>query len=378
MSEMQDSKYSFHRFCKGILVLSAIFALCMPKMAVGEDKPQRRERVVPVEVFRAITEDVVYEEETTGSLLAEADVDVRSEVDGIVKKILFEEGDEVDAGDLLIVLDDKEYRYKEVENEGRVRQAEAELSLARKTLKRITHLYEEGVISGHDYDVAVSDSKLKEALLDTTRATLSFAKEELEDTRILAPISGIVSKKFVDVGEYVTEGNTDLLNIIDINPIKLEFTVPAKYFSYVKPGQEVSVSIEAYPDEEFTGKVYYINPKIVIETRRFQCYAKIPNPDDKLSPGFFVLTKLPVAVHPDAVVIPEEALLSEEGVSYCFLEEDGRAVKTVVAPGIRLKGGMVEIVKGLKPGDSVVVRGQYVLSNGNRVEAKPFKVSKRE
>ncbi len=378
MNEMRNSKYSFHRFYTAVLVLSVIFAFCMPKMAVGEDKPQKRERVVPVEVFRAITEDVVYEEETTGSLLAEADVDLRSEVDGIVKKILFEEGDEVDAGDLLIVLDDKEYRYKEVENEGRVRQAEAELSLARKTLKRMTHLYEEGVISGHDYDVVVSDLRLKEALLDTTRATLSFAKEELEDTRILAPISGIVSKKFVDVGEYVSEGNTDLLNIIDINPIKLEFTVPAKYFSYVKLGQEVSVSVEAYPDEEFTGKVYYINPKIVIETRRFQCYAKIPNPDDKLSPGFFVITKLPVAVHPDAVVIPEEALLSEEGVSYCFLEEDGRAVKTVVSPGIRLKGGMVEIKKGLKPGDSVVVRGQYVLSNGNRVEAKPFKVSKRE
>ncbi|MEK7369207.1 MAG: efflux RND transporter periplasmic adaptor subunit, partial [Planctomycetota bacterium] len=223
----------------------------LPGVTVGEDNPQRRDRVVPVEVFQAVTEDVVYVEQTTGSLYAETDVDVRSEVDGIVSKIFFEEGDEVERGNLLITLDDKEYRYKKLENEGKVKKAEADLDLAKKTLTRMTQLYKEGVISGQDYDVAVSDVEVKEASLETVRATLSFSVEELEDTRILAPISGIVSKKFVDVGEYVTEGSTDMLNIVDVNPVKLEFTVPAKYFSYVKTDEEVSVSIEAYPDEEF-------------------------------------------------------------------------------------------------------------------------------
>ncbi|OHB38369.1 MAG: hypothetical protein A2060_03995 [Planctomycetes bacterium GWA2_50_13] len=350
----------------------------LPGVTVGEDKPQRRDRVVPVEVFRAVTEDVVYVEQTTGSLYAETDVDVRSEVDGIVSKIFFEEGDEVEKGNLLITLDDKEYRYKKLENEGKVKKAEADLDLAKKTLTRMTQLYKEGVISGQDYDIAVSDVEVKEASLETVHATLSFSVKELEDTRILAPISGIVSKKFVDVGEYVTEGSTDMLNIVDVNPVKLEFTVPAKYFSYVKTDEEVSVSIEAYPDEEFSGTIYYINPKIPIETRRFQCYARIPNPDRKLSPGFFVLVTLSVATHPDAVVIPEEAVLSEEGVYYCFRVEEGRAIKADITPGIRLKGGMIEIKKGLQAGDSVVVRGQYVLSDGERVEAKPFKVAERE
>lgn len=375
---MPASRHPFQPTRTGLTVLAFLLAFSLSGTAMAKDKQKRRERVVPVEVFKAITEDIIYTEETTGTLLAGVDVDVRSEIDGIVQEIFFEEGDRVKKGDLLVTMDDSEYRYKELENEGKVLEAKADLSLALKTFDRIKNLYKEGVISGQDYDIAEADVELKEASIKSAQAILSFAKDELNDTRIHAPITGIVSEKFIDVGEYVTEGSTDLLNLIDIDPIKLEFTVPAKYFSYVKVGQEVSVSVEAYPDEEFTGSVYYINPKIAIDTRRFRCYARIQNPDDRLSPGFFVLTKLPVATHLNAVVIPEEALLSEEGVSYCFRVEDGLAVRTVVVPGMRLKDGMLEIVKGLKAGDSVVVRGQYVLSGGEKVDAKSFVINERD
>lgn len=375
---MPASRHPFQPTRTGLTVLAFLLAFSLSGTAMAKDKQKRRERVVPVEVFKAITEDIIYTEETTGTLLAGVDVDVRSEIDGIVQEIFFEEGDRVKKGDLLVTMDDSEYRYKELENEGKVLEAKADLSLALKTFDRMKNLYKEGVISGQDYDIAEADVELKEASIKSAQAILSFAKDELNDTRIHAPITGIVSEKFIDVGEYVTEGSTDLLNLIDIDPIKLEFTVPAKYFSYVKVGQEVSVSVEAYPDEEFTGSVYYINPKIAIDTRRFRCYARIQNPDDRLSPGFFVLTKLPVATHLNAVVIPEEALLSEEGVSYCFRVEDGLAVRTVVVPGMRLKDGMLEIVKGLKAGDSVVVRGQYVLSGGEKVDAKSFVINERD
>lgn len=375
---MPASRHPFQPTRTGLTVLAFLLAFSLSGTAMAKDKQKRRERVVPVEVFKAITEDIIYTEETTGTLLAGVDVDVRSEIDGIVQGLFFEEGDRVKKGDLLVTMDDSEYRYKELENEGKVLKAKADLSLALKTFDRMKNLYKEGVISGQDYDIAEAEVELKEASMKSAQAILSFAKDELNDTRIHAPITGIVSEKFIDVGEYVTEGSTDLLNLIDIDPIKLEFTVPAKYFSYVKVGQEVSVSVEAYPDEEFTGSVYYINPKIAIDTRRFKCYARIQNPDSRLSPGFFVLTKLPVATHLNAVVIPEEALLSEEGVRYCFRVEDGLAVRTVVVPGMRLKDGMVEIVKGLKAGDSVVVRGQYVLSGGEKVDARSFVINERD
>ncbi len=375
---MPMSTHPFHTLRISLTTLALLLAFSLSGTAMAEDRQKRRERVVPVEVFKAITEDIVYTEETAGSLHAKTDVDIRSEIDGIVQEIFFEEGGTVEKGDLLVTLDDKEYRYKKLENEGKVLEAEADLSLARKTLERMESLYEEGVISAQDYDVALADTELKGAALKTANATLSFALEELNDAMIHAPITGIVSEKFIDIGEYVAEGTTDLLNLIDIDPIKLEFTVPAKYFSYVKVGQDVSISVEAYPDEEFSGRVYYINPKIATDTRRFKCYAWIPNPDGKLSPGFFVITKLPVATHLNAVVVPEEAILSEEGVNYCFIVEDGLAVRTDVVSGMRLKDGMVEIVKGLKAGDGVVVRGQYVLSGGEKVKARPFEINERD
>lgn len=373
---MRNSKYLHFR--KGLLTLAILIAVSLPETAMGEYKRQKGEIARPVETFRAITQDVVYTAEVTGSLIAEADVDVRSEVDGVVKKILFEEGDRVKQGDLLMTLKDEAYRLRIIESEAKVRQAEADLVLARKTLKRMTQLYEDGVISNQEYDDSVSKAKLTEASRDTALAVLALARKDLKDTKIIAPISGIISKRFVDVGEYVDEGTTDLLNIVDVDPIKLEFSVPAKYFSSVTIGQKVKVSIDTYPDEEFIGKIYYINPKIPVETRRFQCYARIPNPVNKLSPGFFVTAKLPVATHKDAVVIPEEAVLSEEGVSYCFRVEDERAIKSIITPGIRLKGGMLEIVNGLEAGDFVVVRGQYVLADGDRVEAGLFKLTERE
>ncbi|MGR3295558.1 MAG: efflux RND transporter periplasmic adaptor subunit, partial [Candidatus Bathyanammoxibius sp.] len=256
---MPASRHPFQPTRTGLTVLAFLLAFSLSGTAMAKDKQKRRERVVPVEVFKAITEDIIYTEETTGTLLAGVDVDVRSEIDGIVQEIFFEEGDRVEKGDLLVTMDDSEYRYKELENEGEVLKAKADLSLALKTFDRMKNLHKEGVISSQDYDIAEADVELKEASMKSTQAILSFAKDELNDTRIHAPITGIVSEKFIDVGEYVTEGSTDLLNLIDIDPIKLEFTVPAKYFSYVKVGQEVSVSVEAYPDEKFTGRVYYIN-----------------------------------------------------------------------------------------------------------------------
>lgn len=360
-------------------ILTAVLPfVILPGMVPAEPRLPRGGMVRPVEVYLATTEDVVYMAETTGSLIAEADVDIRSEVSGIVDKILFEEGEEAEEGDLLIVLQDEKYRLRVEEAEARLRQAEVDLALARKTLERMTKLYEDGVISTQDYDDAASRAELAKAAYDTARATLAMARKDLRDTKIFAPISGIISKRFIDVGEYIDAGITDLLNMVDIDPIKLEFTVPARYFSYVGTGQKVRVSVDAYPGEEFIGEIYYINPKIIVETRRFKCYARIPNPEKKLSPGFFVVVKLPVAKHQDAVVIPEEAVLSGEGVSYCFRVVEGRAVKSVITPGIRLKGGMMEVVEGLEPGDAVVVRGQYVLTDGDQVEAGLFKLTERE
>lgn len=331
--------------------------------AQGRDGEKRLKSVkaVPVKV-----QDVEYEVEITGTLLPENDVDVSAEVDARVKKIHFEEGDTVKEGDLLVELDDERYRLEVLESEARVKKAEADLEYARTVEGRKKKLYQDNVISNQEYDDAVTQLHIAETALENAIATLNLTKKKLKDTRILAPLSGIISEKFVDAGEYVEEADK-LLNIVKIDPIKALFYLPEKYAVEVVPGKTATIKVDAYPNEAFTGKVYFVNPKIKVETRRIACYARIANPEGKLKPGFFVNARFVAERIKDAIIIPEEAILSENGESFCFIVEDGIAKQVGLTIGWRLKGGEVVIPKGLTMENRVVIRGQYVLTDGDAV-----------
>src|SRR3990167_2359220 len=290
---------------------------CLSPEVMGEYRTDKGERVKPVQVAPAIKQEVVYVAETTGTLVAEADADVSTEVDGTVKKVLFKEGDQAGEGQLLVVLHDERYRLKVEESRAEVRHDEADVELARKTLGRKNQLYEEGVVSLQEYDDALATANLSKASLETAQAALSL----------------------------------------------------------VELGKTLNITVEAYPKEEFLGEIYFVNPKIKTETRRFQCQARIKNPDGRLKAGFFATSRLVLSKNPDAIVIPQEAILAEEGLSYCFIVEAGRAKKVSLTPGIKLKEGMVEVINGIVEGTPVVVRGQHVLVDGDRVEPKLFKVA---
>ena len=347
---------------------------CLSPEVMGEYRTDKGERVKPVQVAPAIKQEVVYVAETTGTLVAEADADVSTEVDGTVKKVLFKEGDQAGEGQLLVVLHDERYRLKVEENRASVRRAEADVELARKTLGRKAQLHDEGVIPSQEYDDALATANLSKASLETAQAVLSLAEKDLKDTQIVAPFSGLIGAKYVEEGEYVKEGDK-LFNIVKIDPIRVEFYVPEKYTPLVELGKTLNITVEAYPKEEFLGEIYFVNPKIKTETRRFQCQARIKNPDGRLKAGFFATSRLVLSKNPDAIVIPQEAILAEEGLSYCFIVEAGRAKKVSLTPGIKLKEGMVEVINGIVEGTPVVVRGQHVLVDGDRVEPKLFKVA---
>ncbi len=331
--------------------------------AQGQDikKKARVVMAVPVKI-----QDVDYEVEITGTLLAENDVDISAEVDARVKKIHFEEGDEAKEGDLLVELDDEKYRLEVLESETRVKKAEADLEYARIVEGRKKRLYQDNVISSQEYDDALTQLHIAQAALENAIATLNLTKKKLKDTRILAPISGIITEKFVDAGEYV-EAADKLLNIVKIDPIKALFFLPEKYAAEVVPGKTVTIKVDAYPNEAFTGEVYFVNPKVKVETRRIACYARINNPEGKLRPGFFVNARFVAERLKDAIVIPEEAVLSEDGESYCFIVEDETAKQVGLTIGWRLKGGEVVILKGLTPENRIIIRGQYVLTDGDAV-----------
>lgn len=352
----------------------AFLCCCLSTEVMGEYRTDKGERVKPVQVAPAIKQEVVYVAETTGTLVAEADADVSTEVDGTVKQVLFKEGDQAGEGQLLVVLHDERYRLKVEENRAAVRHAEADLDLAEKTLKRKAQLSNEGVIPLQEYDDAIATANLSKASLETAQAVLSLAEKDLKDTQIFAPFSGLIGAKYVEAGEYVKEGDK-LFNIVKIDPIRVEFYVPEKYTPMVELGKTLNITVEAYPKEEFLGEIYFVNPKIKTETRRFQCQARIKNTDGRLKAGFFATSKIVLSKNPDAIVVPQEAVLEEEGLSYCFIVEAGRAKKVSLTPGIKLKEGMVEVINGIVEGTPVVVRGQHVLVDGDRVESRALKVA---
>lgn len=357
-----------------LLLILVFLCCCLSPEVMGEYRAGKGERVKPVQVVPAVKQEVVYVAETTGTLVAEADVDVSAEVEAKVKKLLFKEGDQAEEGQLLVVLDDEKYRLTVEENKAEVRHAEADQELARKTLERKVQLYKEGVIPLQEYDDALATANLTKAALETALASLALAEKGLRDTQVFAPFLGLIGAKYIEEGEYIKEGEK-LFNIVKVDPIRVEFYVPEKYLPLVEPGETISVTVEAYPKEEFAGEVYLVNPKVKTETRRFQCQARIKNTEGKLRPGFFTTARIVLSKNPDAVVIPQEAILAEEGLTYCFTIESGRAKKVNITPGIKLKEGMVEVTNGIKEGTPVVVRGQHVLVEGDRVEPKLFKVA---
>ena len=154
----------------------------------------------------------------------------------------------------------------------------------------MTRLYKEGVIGQQNYDDTKTQTLLIEANVENIKARLNRFKKSLKDTRVMAPIDGVVSERKVSVGEYVKVG-AELFKIVDSNPLKLAFTIPENSAGEIKIGQKVQVQPRAFADKTFQGKIYFINPKVDIETRTVEVKAWVDNPEYTLKPGFYVNVK---------------------------------------------------------------------------------------
>ena len=331
----------------------------------GEDK------IFPVEVSYPSVEDVPYILTAVGSLLALEDIDISSEIEGKIEKVLVDEGYSVRKADLLVKIDDERFVYRVERCEAVLKQTQAELANAQLILKRKKELYEEGAIPRQMYDDARTQHDSAQAAVERAKADLRLARRELKDTKVYAPAEGGITKKIVSGGEYVKKG-TPLLTMVCTNPLKLSFTVPERYVSQIELGQEAKVKVKAYPGEEFSGEIYSINPQVDATTRTVEIKAYVRNEKGRLKPGFFADVNLLTGVHKDALVIPETAVLILENESLVFIVQDDVAHRRAVRMGRRLKG-KIEILEGIEVGEVVVTAGQVPLCDGAqvRVEKQP-------
>ncbi|MDR2031983.1 MAG: efflux RND transporter periplasmic adaptor subunit [Azoarcus sp.] len=294
---------------------------------------------------RRIEDDVA----AVGTLVSNESVTLHPEIAGRVAAIHFRDGGAVRRGAVLIELD-AAVQLAELQ------QANAELALARSNARRIEDLFARKFVSSSARDEAASR-------LEVARASVALAQARLERTRIRAPFDGIVGIRKVSVGDYVRDSDV-LVNIEDIDTLKLDFRLPEIFLGRLRPGQVLEISSDVAPGEVFSGVVDAIDPQVDAEGRAVLLRARLANDKDRLRPGVFARVRLIVEERDGVLMAPETALIPASGqTQFVYRIEEGRARRVEVRTGMR-RATEVEIVEGLSPGDRVVVAGQLKLRDG--------------
>ncbi len=285
---------------------------------------------------------------TVGSLRSDEAVIVRPEIAGRVAEIAFNEGQRVTRGQRLIRLDDSVQRAD-------LERARANLTLSRSKYERAVDLRAKGFISGQAKDEAENTFKVAQA--DAELAAARLAK-----TEILAPFGGIIGLRSVSVGDYVKEGQ-DIVNLEEVDPLKVDFRVPEVFLSQVKAGQVLQITMDALPDRTWPGQVFAINPLVDANGRAIAIRAQVPNSDGKLRPGMFARVRLLTSEARDSMMIPEESIFPVGDDKFVYKVVDGRAQRQKVEIGQR-RDSRVEILGGLGATDMVVTAGIVKLRDG--------------
>jgi membrane fusion protein (multidrug efflux system) len=346
--------------------------------AVAREAP-----AIPVTVIRVQSEPFSLTVPVTGTLVSNTRVDVKAETIGRLVKFPKQEGDSVAAGEAVAWVDQENYQLAVRQAETAVQVAEAALARTRvmaahnqTELDRARSLIKSGGITEQDLQMAQVTERdgqaqvsLAEAQLAQARAALGVAQKRLRDTAILAPVAGVIERKFVNAGAYV-EAPTQLLTIVDNQRLELESPVPSSQLDQLRSGQTVTFRVNSYPGAVFEGRVIEINPAVDTQTRAALVRIRVNNAAGKLKTGMFAEGEILTGVEPRAIVVPAGAVYRSGGTaqeSYVFVVVDGKAVRRGVRLG-REQDSKLEIQDGLKAGDLLVAEQRIELAEGVRVE----------
>jgi membrane fusion protein (multidrug efflux system) len=309
---------------------------------------------LPVEVAVARQDTVRDEVPATGDIEAMQAIDLRPEVEGRLVGILVDEGTEVAKGQPLLQVDDLELRAQ-------VARAEADADLARQALDRTRELMQQNASSTSDLEKA-------EAQARSTQAQLDLLKLRLNRTTVTAPFAGIVGQRYVSLGDYVNSA-TKLVSLQTVNPQRAVVQIPERFAEDVHRGQIVKFNVAALPGRTFAGVVDFVDPVVQLPGRTVLVKARVPNDSRQLRPGMFVEAHLVTAVRPNAIIVPEEAVVPVQGATFVYVVVNAKATRRAVELGVRTPG-FVEVTRGVSPGDQVVVGGLEMLADGMPVMAR--------
>lgn len=326
---------------------------CKKKSAAGGPGGMPPVQVIVVEARRQTVWETL---SSPGTITANEQVEIKAETDGIVQEINFDEGERVEKGRMLVKLD-------ETKLAATVAEAEANLKLSQANYDRAQQLVRDKLISQQEFEQIGS-------IFAVNRADVDLKLRQLKDARVYAPFAGIVGARQISPGQVISRNST-LTWVVNLDTVKVEVKVPERHLRQLKLGQPMEFTVAAFPGEKFRGEVYFISPQIDEGTRTALIKARIPNSDAKLRGGMFAGLDLTLQTRESAIVIPEPALMSNgDNFSVFVVDEKGNAQVRPIEVGLRLPG-RVEVLKGLNPGDKVVVEGTQKLRPGAPVKLAP-------
>ena len=367
-------------------------------------KAEEAPKPIAVSLVTAEERSVPSTLDVTGTLMADAQTDIASEIEQRVVEILVERGQVVSAGQVVARMDAKDATNQLHEAEAaeaqirerlgmvngqsfdalktpEVQQARATMDRAEADYKRFAQLIEEGAVSRSEHDLRRADYLATKAQYETTvnqmrqlyqsllaqKVRVAMGRKAVEDTIIRAPFSGLIAEKAVSVGRYTKKGDR-IATIVRVDPLRIELTIPEGAVAAVRKGQKVSFTVQSYPGRQFEGAIAYVGPAVRAESRALVVEAIVPNPNTLLQPGLFATARIELPSARPSVMVPAAAVKSDGSVFKLFIAKGDRAEARLVQVG-REAAGRLEILRGLAAGERVVSPHVPGLADGAPIAA---------
>jgi RND family efflux transporter MFP subunit len=365
----------------------------------SNSQPTATPTPVDVTTAPAITRNLQRDVHVVGSFAADEEVIVSAQAAGELSQLNVDFGGYVSQGQVIATIDQRDAKLKveqaeatlkqtmarlgmkegekfDSDQNAEVRVAKSQLDWAKLELDRSVKLIEKGDIPRSSYDEKVTNHNLAQAryqaaldsvnqqlaAVEQQKAALALAKKALTDTIVRSPISGAVKEKHASRGAYLMV-NGKIVTLVKINPLRLRADIPESSAAAVRTGQTMNVTVDAFPNRPFTGRVVRIGPSLDEKTRALTVEAEVANPGNLLRPGMFAKSRLITSANTPAVMVPQRAVVTVAGLSKVFVIENGKAVERIVKTGAT-DGDLIEIAEGVKDGDVVATSNLDKLQTG--------------
>jgi membrane fusion protein (multidrug efflux system) len=339
---------SLHRLGPAILACAIFVAACGQNGHESlADENEGETAAIPVEVGNPTRGDIVAMYSGTAPIEAFAEADVIAKVAGEVREILVEEGDDVKKGQILARLDGDRLRLE-------LNQSQANLRKLQRDYERNVDLKDKGLISSGDFD------KIKYEM-EALEASYNLASLELNYTQIRAPIDGVISERFIKLGNTIS-ANEPAFRVTSFDPLVAYLHIPEREYRHIAEGQPVGIDIDALQGQRIIASVTRVSPIVDPQTGTFKITVEISDDARRIKPGMFGRISIVYDRHENVLQTPRSAIIEESGETSIFVVEDDKAIRKFVQTGYS-NAGMVEITAGITDDDRVVTVGQIGLKD---------------